>query len=171
MARRSELNLQLSAPAAEVLERIKLATEREELPFISASRYPQQKEKEFVSKVSGTRIRVWKVPPSSKIRQNMCIPYFYGTVTDWTSGSNLSGKFALHPFNKLLLILPLLIIALAWLWWGERTVRSTAALTIFSTLFVWFEITMILAIRRLRPSEEKDIAQFLSDLLGKRTTS
>ena len=171
MAKRCELNLRLNASAVEVLEKIKSSTEREELPFISASRYPQQKEKEFVSRISGSRFRVWKVPPSSKIRQNMCIPYLHGTVTDSTSGSTLAGSFALHPFNKLLLLLPPVVVVLAWVWWGDKTVRSVAALTIFSTLFLWFEIAMLCAIRRLRPSEERDIARYLAELLGARLSS
>src|SRR5215468_8135008 len=104
---RSRVNVVIGSPAADVLGKIRAATERETLPFVSASSYPQQRDKEFVSSISGSRFRIWKVPSSSRSRQKICIPYLRGSVRDVEQGSNLTGSFALHPFNRLLPLLPL----------------------------------------------------------------
>jgi hypothetical protein len=166
MSGRSEVNMHMNVPAEEVLGRIRSATEREKLPFISASRFPRQSEKQFVSNVSGSRFRIWKVPSSSRRRQNVCIPYLYGTVRDAIPGSTLNGSFALHPFNKLLALLPLVVVLAPWLLRAENTARSTAILTLFSVFFLCIEIALLYSIRRLRPTEEEDLVQFLTDLLS-----
>jgi hypothetical protein len=163
MKDRFDVDLRVGASALEVLNKITAATEREKLPFISASRYPRQREKEFVSKVAGNRFRIWKVPSSSKSRQNVCIPYLHGMVKDVNPGSSLMGSFALHPFNKLLAVLPLAVVVLLWLW-TEKTAQSITVLVVFSAFFLCIEIAMILAAKRLRPKEEKDIVEFLSSL-------
>jgi hypothetical protein len=162
----AEVNFHLNVPAEKVLRDIRSATEREKLPFISASRFPQQTEKQFVSSVSGSRFRIWKVPSSSRRRQNVCIPYLHGTVRDVTLGSTLTGSFALHPFNKLLLVLPFVVVSVPWLLRAENTAHSTATLTLLSVFFLCIELALIYSIKRLRPAEEKDLVQFLTDLLS-----
>jgi hypothetical protein len=163
MKNQRKVELQTSRSAQEVLHQITTATEREVLPFISASRYPQRRDKEFVSKISGYRFRVWKVPSSSRSKQNICSPYLHGTVTEIDGGSSLSASFALHPFNKLLPFLPLLILVPAWLW-GPKTTQSLIFLSGFSVLFLIIEVMMIRAVLRMLPKEKGDIIQFLLDL-------
>lgn len=63
-----DVEIDTTDSAVDALSKIVAATESEELPFISASRYPRQKDKSFVSKISGTRFRVWKVPSSTRSR-------------------------------------------------------------------------------------------------------
>jgi len=150
---------------AEVLSRIEQATERERLPFISASRYPQQREKGFVASVSGDRFRLWKIPSSSRARQNTCVPYLRGTVADVADGSEVRGTFALHPFNKLLVVLPLVTAALPW-FWGERTTRAVIVLSGWSLILLVFALAVMGTVRRLRQQEEQDIATFLISLVS-----
>jgi len=164
MKGRFDVQISTSGSTSDVLNRITAATEREEFPFISASRYPRQREKAFVSKISGSRFRVWKVPSSTRSRQNVCIPYLSGVAEDVNGRTHLRGSFALHPFNKLMAFLPLTVIVPLWLW-TERTPRSVMLLTAISVILVGAELAMIAAVRRLRPKEEKDIVQFLLGLL------
>jgi hypothetical protein len=161
----SRLELQTRLTSAEVLSRIEQAAARESLPFISPSRYPQQREKDFVASISGSRFRLWKVPSSSRIRQNTCIPYFHGEVSDVAGGSEVKGTFALHPFNKLLVVMPLLIVPLPW-FFAEKTTATTIFLSLWSLIFVAFAIAVIGTIRLLRAQEERDIAVFLSSLVN-----
>jgi len=163
MKARFDVQISTSGSTADVLNRITTATEREEFPFISASRYPQQREKGFVSRISGSRFRVWKVP-SSRSRQNVCIPYLSGIAEDITGRTHLRGSFALHPFSKLMAFLPLAVIVLLWLW-TERTPSSVMLLTAISAIVVGAELAVIVAVRHLRPKEENDIVQFLLGLL------
>jgi hypothetical protein len=162
--KRSKLELHTRLTSAEVLSRIEQATDRERLPFISASRYPQQREKGFVASVSGGRFRLWKVPSSSRARQNTCVPYLRGTVADVANGSEVNGTFALHPFNKLLVVMPLVIAALPWLW-GERTTRTVIVLSVWSLILLVFALAVMGTVRHLRLQEEQDIAAFLKSLL------
>ena len=98
MVVRSKLELHTRLTSAEVQSRIEQATERELLPFISASRYPQQREKGFVASVSSGPFRLWKVPSSSRARQNICVPHLRGTVADVADGTEVKGTFALDSF-------------------------------------------------------------------------
>jgi len=114
-------------------------------------------EKEFVAKVSRSRFRIWKVPSATRSRQNICHPYLHGEVRDADGRSDLSGSFALHPFDKVMALLPLTIILFPWL----LGVRPPVWGMIFIGFFLLMEILVIGAARRLRPKEEKDIIQFL----------
>ena len=164
MRKSSKVELHTWLTGAEVLSRIEQSTERERLPFISASRYPQQIEKGFVASVSGGRFRLWRVPSSSRARQNTCVPYLRGTVAEVSGGSEVKGTFALHPFNKLLIVMPLVIAALPWLW-GERTTRTVIILSVWSLILVVFALAVVGTVRRLRLQEEQDIAAFLVSLV------
>ncbi len=163
MKRRFDVELCTGRSAAKVLATISEVTEREVLPFVSASTYPMQKDREFIAKVSANRFRIWKVPSSSRRRQNVCIPYLHGFVTDSSGSSCLRGSFALHPFSKLRPLLPLLVVAAAW-GLGENTSRSRMFLSAFSLCLVSFAVAAIVAIARLRRREEQDIVRFLFTL-------
>lgn len=155
-----DVQLVMNRPAADVLGAICSATERETLPFVSASRYPMQREKEFVGAVSGNRFRIWKVPSATRSRQNVCHPYLHGEVRGFDGGSNLTASFSLHPFDRIIALIPLAIIGMLWLW-SEGTMRSRMILVGFSLLFLLMEVLMVGSARRLRPHEQKDIVRFL----------
>jgi len=164
MKERFDVDIHLSSSAPAVLSKIRSATEREGLPFISASRWPQQTEKGFVSAISGNRFRIWKVPSSSKSRQNLCYPYLYGTVRDCESGSNLTGSFALHPFTKVMVLLPLLAIA-APLWlWIEMSTKTLVLSIAVTAICLFVALAMAGGVKRLRALEEEDIVGFLFGL-------
>lgn len=155
------MELQLNGSVEEVLARIRDSTERETLPFISDSTYPTQREKEFVSSVSDNRVRIWKVPSSSRRRQNISVPYFSGKVVKTDEGCYLRGRFALHPFSKVFPLIPLAIAGPIWLWTNKTERFFLIVVTLISLLAV---IILVGAVRRLRPQEERDIVQFLFKL-------
>jgi hypothetical protein len=92
------VDVRISSSTADVLGAISAVTERESLPFVSDSRYPQQSERRFVSKVSGNKFRIWKVP-SGKGGRNLGAIYLLGEVSEVDGKSNLRGSFAFHSFN------------------------------------------------------------------------
>jgi len=145
---------------AEALDLISSATEREVLPFVSASRYPMQREKTFVAKVFGNKFRLWKVPSSTKGRQTRC-RYLRGEVQDINGERRLTGVFAIHPFHKVLPVVPFAVIALVW-FAGQRTFPE------FLFMFGFFvaEVIMIYSAVRARSTEEAEIIQFLGMLLS-----
>lgn len=163
MSRRPEIRIEINVPMQETLSKIRSSTEREILPFVSASRYPQQRDKEFVSRVLGNRVRIWKVPSSSRSRQNISVPYLTAEVVSTENGCVLRGGFRLHPFSKLLPLLPLGIAGPVWLLFDEsgRFFLMAASVTLVSLLAV---ATLLGAVRRLRRQEESDIIEFLSKL-------
>lgn len=159
----AKVNVVIGSTAAEALGKLRAATERETIPFVSASRYPQQREKEFVASISGSRFRIWKVPSSSRSRQKVCIPYLHGDVKDVAQGSNLSGRFALHPFSIVLTLFPLAVLLPLWMW-ADKTSKSLTLLIPVSVLFLLADVILIGAIKRFRPREEEDILAFLLKL-------
>jgi len=163
MKRSNDVKLVTKRPVAEVLGAIRSATERETLPFVSASRYPMQREREFVGAVSGNRFRIWKVPSATKSRQNVCHPYLHGEVREFDGGSNLTGSFALHPLDRIIALIPLMTIAMLWMW-SKGTMRSRMVLVGFSLFFLLIEVLILGSARRLRPQEQKDIVRFLLTL-------
>jgi hypothetical protein len=157
MLDRIDIELRINKGASVVLEQIVAATEREILPFVSASRYPMQTEKTFVGKVSGSRFRIWKVPSASRSRQNICHPYLRGEVKDSGAGSILSGSFSLHPFDIVVAVIPLATVVTVL--FGSQ--RIGAAVIGFALFFLIIDLIIITGIRRIRPREEQDIVQFL----------
>lgn len=156
---KNSVDIQTSQAITEVLETISAATEREILPFVSASRYPIQTEKTFVAKVSGHKFRIWKVPSGSKTRRTRHV-YLSGEVRNVGGGTHLLGAFAVHPFHKILALIPAAVIALVW-WLGHRTVPEL----IFMFGFLAFDLAMIGAAIHSRPAEEAELKQFLERLL------
>jgi hypothetical protein len=144
----------------EVLERISAVTEREILPFVSASRYPMQREKSFVARLSGNKFRIWKTPSGSKARQTR-YRYLRGEVRDLNGERHLTGSFAIHPFHKVLALIPLAVIALVW-FSGRRTVPEL----IFIFAFCIGELIMVGAAIRARHVEEAEIVEFLQSLFS-----
>jgi hypothetical protein len=163
MGREQNVRLQLNGSVQDVLARIRSATERESLPFISESRYPQQRAKEFVSHISGNQIRIWKVPSSTRRRQNISVPYFSGEIVPAHKECILRGHFALHPFSRILPLLPLAIGGPIWLWPDKTGHFFPIALSVTAVCFLTITI-LIAAVRRLRPQEEQDIVDFLKSL-------
>lgn len=155
------VDIRTKRTADDVLGTISSATEREILPFVSASHYPMQREKVFVAKVFANRFRIWKVPSGSKSRQTH---YFYlrGEVREVNGERQLIGTFAVHPFHKVLALIPLAVIALVvWLTGG----RTAPELT-FIFAFCVGELIVIGAAMRARPAEEAEIIGFLGKLLS-----
>jgi len=161
------VSIQISRPASEVLERIAAASEREILPFISASRYPQQREKEFVSRVRGNRFRIWKVPSSSRSRQSICIPCLHGVVASLEGGSRLTGAFSPHPFQKILVLLPWVILVPILLW-APKSPGILLLLSVLPIVLLVVETTIVRASMRLLPKEQQDIVQFLLTLFSEK---
>jgi hypothetical protein len=147
----------------EVLDKIRSSTEREILPFISASRYPQQREKEFVSHISENHVRVWKVPSSSRRRQNISVPYLSGEVVKTETGCIILGHFALHPFCRIYPLLPLAIAGPIWLS-PDRSGHFLLIATAVTVISVLVVLILSGAVRQLQRQEESDILQFLSKL-------
>ena len=158
------VDVHISSSAPDVLARISAATERETLPFVSASAYPMQREKSFVSRVSGNRFRIWKLP-SAKGGRNLGMPYLRGEVSEVDGESNLRGSFAFHPFNKILALIPLAMVTVVLLTVGRsRTAGEIMFLAIFIAFFLVAELILIESARRARPQEERDIANFVLSL-------
>lgn len=152
-------------PKADLLAKVATSIEREIIPFVSTSSFPAQKEKAFVGRILGNQFRIWKVPSSSRsARQKLCIPYFRAEVNNRDGRSVISGKFFLHPFNKLMLFFPAAAVLLpGWLSRG----KSFEFLLLWSLLTLCFlivEFFVIREIRRLRPMEERDIIDFVMGL-------
>jgi hypothetical protein len=152
------VDIRLSNSAADVLDRILSATERETMPFISASRHPLQNNKRFVSKVSGNKFRIWKVP-SAKGGRNLGAVYLHGEVNGVDGESNLRGSFASHPFNIAMALIPFVIAALLWTW-GRRTAWT---MIFIAALFI-AELIVVLSVRSARPREEHEIVEFVQGL-------
>jgi len=163
------VSIQISRPGDEVLETMIAATEREVLPFVSASRSPQQREKEFVSHVRGNRFRIWKVPSSSRSRQNICIPYLRGVVASLEGGSRLTGAFSPHPFHKILVLLPWVILVPILLW-ASKSPGTMILLSILPIVLLVVETTIVRASMRPLPKEQQDIVQFLLTLFSEKQT-
>ncbi len=157
------VSIQISRSASEVLERITVATEREILPFISASRYPQQREKQFVARVRGNQFRIWRVPSSSRIRQNICIPCLHGVVDSVEGGSRLTGAFSPHPFQKILVFLPWVILVPILLW-APKSPGTLLLLSVLPIVFLVVNIAIVRASIQLLPKEQQDVLQFLLTL-------
>jgi len=154
---KNRVDIRMSNSAADVLGRISAATERETLPFISASRYPLQSAKRFVSKVSGNKFRIWKVPSARSLPLGAL--YLFGEVSEVDGESNLRGSFAFHPFNIVVALIPFAIAALLWTW-GSRTVWEV----IFIAAFFAAELIVVLSVRSARPREEHEIVEFILGL-------
>ena len=158
------VEIHISSSAADVLARISAATERESLPFVSASTTLKQREKSFVSRISGNRFRIWRVP-SSKGGHNLGMRYLRGVVSEAGGESNLKGSFALHPFNKVLALIPLAMVTPAL--FGVARAR-TAWEMIFIAIFIAFCLVAVFifveAARRGRPQEEQDVVNFVVSL-------
>jgi hypothetical protein len=160
MTKSTDIELHINASAKDALNDIRDATEREILPFISASRYPQQQEKGFVSHISGNRFRLWKVPSSSKGRQNVCIPYLSARVRDTDCGSSISGSFRLHPFGTVMALIPFSLVLLVWLG-GLNTLKTVLLFCGVAAIALLNVFATIGAVRRLRAKEQEDIRQFI----------
>lgn len=163
MKKEADVELVIARASEDVLWAINDATARESIPFISTVRYPQERAKEFVAKISRGKLRIWKVPSATRGRQNVCTPYLHGTVADTHGGSVLRGSFALHPFNRLQALLPLIALSFVWLV-GDMGQRGRWLLGLISVVVVALEISVIAGARRIRRGEERDIVQFLRDL-------
>src|SRR6267154_27177 len=151
--------------ATEVLSKITASTAREIITFVSATTYPTQKEKGFVAKISGNRIRIWKVPSSSRsARQKLCIPYLRGQANDSDGGCKLLGSFSLHPFNKLMIFFPAVAVLMPGWLSGSKNLGFLIFWSLLTVCFVFFGLTIIREVIRLRPKEEKDIIEFLMSL-------
>lgn len=161
--RQSDVELVIARPLEDVLLAIDDATARESLPFISTVAYPQELAKQFVAKRWGNRFRVWRVPSATRRRQNVCMPYLHGTVTAIPLGSVLRGSFALHPFNRVQALLPLVALGFVWVV-GDMGQRGRLVLGLVSIVVLAIELSVILASRRLCSAEEGDIVRFLQDL-------
>jgi hypothetical protein len=154
---KNRINIRVSNSAADVLGRISAATERETLPFISASRYPLQSAKRFISKVSDNKFRIWKMPSARSLPLGAL--YLFGEVSEVDGESNLRGSFAFHPFNIVIALIPFAIAALVWTW-GSRTVWEM----IFIAAFFAAGLIVVLSVRSARPSEEHEIVEFMRGL-------
>jgi hypothetical protein len=152
------VDVRICSSSADVLGRISAATEQESLPFVSSTRYRQQRGKHFVSKVTGNKFRIWKVP-SARGGQNPGLSYLSGEVSLVHGESKLKGSFALHPYNIVMALIPLAAAALVWLWGGR-----TAAEIIFITVVLGAEFILVETARRARPQEERDIVEFVLSL-------
>jgi len=152
------IDIRISNSAADVLGRISAVTERETLPFISASRYPLQSAKRFVSKVSGNKFRIWRVP-SARGGRNLGTLYLHGVVRELDGESNLKASFAFHPFNIVVALIPFVMAALIWTW-GSRTAWEM----IFILVLFAAEVMLVLSARSARPREEQEIAEFILGL-------
>jgi hypothetical protein len=160
------VSIRISRPASEILERITAATEREILPFISASRYPQHRKKEFVSRIRGNRFRIWKLPSSSRSRQNICIPCLQGVVESVEDGSLLTGTFFPHPF-LIWVFLPWIILV-SILLWAPKDPGTLLWQFVLPIIFLIFNIVVVRALIRLLPKEQQDIIQFLLTLFSEK---
>jgi hypothetical protein len=163
MKQRISVELHINDSSPHVLSKIRAATEREILPFVSASRYPQQREKEFVSHVSGNRVRIWRVPSSTRSRQNICYPCLLAQVRDVNNGSDLIGSFALHPFSATMVLIPLIIVLPMWLWF-EKTPKNIIGFSVLTAAALCAILVITGAVKRLLPKEQSDILNFLGTL-------
>ncbi len=152
------VDLRIENSAAEVLRKISAVTEWEVLPFISASRTVQQREKKFVSKVNGNKFCIWKVP-SDKLAGNLGIRYLRGAVSEVNGESNLRGSFALHPFSMVIALIPVATAAVV-LQSGVRT----AGIIVFVVVMFAIALMDIGTAKRARPQEEREIVEFLLSL-------
>jgi hypothetical protein len=155
---KNRVDIRMSNSAADVLGRISAGTERETLPFISASRFPRQSENRFVSKVSGNKFRIWKAP-SAKGGRNLGTLYLHGVVCDLDGESNLKASFAFHPFNIVMALIPFVMAALIWTW-GSRTAWEM----IFIAVLFAAELMLVLSVRSARPREEHETVEFILGL-------
>jgi len=92
----SRVQMKLVCNASEALRRIAEATTPEELPFLSPI---DPGKKPFVSRIDGTRFRIWKWPTRARGRSQL-VPILHGQVMDEDGGSVLTGSFRLHPFSR-----------------------------------------------------------------------
>ena len=92
------IEFQLRCSASEALQRIIEATAREGLPYMEPMR---PRDREFLSRVSGTKFRIWKWSARRRGRGNEMVPILRGEVKDGEHGSELSAVFVLHPFSKI----------------------------------------------------------------------
>ena len=144
--------------AAEVLQTISTATERESLPFVSTSTR-MQTDKSFVASVSGNKFRIWRVP--SARGHGTHNRYLRGEVRDNQTERQIVGSFAVHPTNVVRAFIPFVMAALAW-WLGIRSI----GVWIFIAACFAMGLIMIVTVIGPRPAEEAEVSEFLRGLFG-----
>jgi hypothetical protein len=147
--------------AAEALQRIIDGTAREGLPYLEPTR---PRYRDFLSRVSGNRFRIWKWSTRGRGRRNELIPMLRGEVRDTEGGSDLRARFVLHPFAVIWPPLSVLILAgiTAIVWFQARDLGGRL-FTGFFLLFSCFWSFRLIA-GQGRKQEETQIAQFVEKL-------
>jgi len=159
----SRIQMKLACPASEALQRISAATTEEDFPFLSPI---DPGKKPFVSRIDGSRFRIWKWPTRARGR-NQLVPILHAEVTDSDAGSVLTGSFRLHPFSRLLpwfiAIVTLALSALIWFRGNDRAARLFAIV-----LLLLFISSVFFAFRKRRTQlhEEDQILKFLENILA-----
>jgi hypothetical protein len=159
----SPVQITLACSAAEALRRISHATTREGLPFLSPI---DPGSKPFVSRIDGTRFRLWKWPSRARGR-NQLVPILHAQVTDAEGGSILTGIFRLHPFSRLLpWFIALVTLALSAIIWFRDSDFRARLLAIL--LLITFIVSAFFAFRRRRTQlhDQDQVLKFLKELLA-----
>jgi len=159
----SRVQMKLVCDAKEALRRISQATTREGLPFLSPI---DPGKKPFVSRIDGSRFRLWKWPSRARGR-NQLVPILHGEVADADGGSILTGNFRLHPFSRLLpwFIASVTLALSTVIWFRDTEVRAR----LFAVLLL---VTLILSTlfafrkRRTQMHDEDQVLKFLEELLA-----
>ena len=154
-----EFQMRCSAP--EALQRIIDGTAREGLPYLEPTR---PKDREFLSRVSGNRFRIWKWSARRRGRRNQQIPMLRGEVRDTEGGSDLRARFVLHPFAKIWPPLSVLVLAgmTAVVWLQAHDLKGKI-FTGFFFLFTCLWSCQLFA-GKGREQEQMQIAQFVEKL-------
>jgi hypothetical protein len=159
----SGVQLKLVCNAAEALRRIAEATTPEGLPFLSPI---DPGKKPFVSRIDGTRFRLWKWPSRARGR-NQLVPVLHGQVMDEEGGSVLTGSFRLHPFSRLLPwfigVVTLALSALIWFHDSDLRAKTFAIL-----LLVVCIASALFAFRKQKTQrhDEDQVVTFVRDVLA-----
>jgi hypothetical protein len=155
--------MRLFCNAAEALRRISDATTREGLPFLSPI---DPGKKPFVSRIDGTKFRLWKWPSRARGR-NQLVPILHAEVSDAEGGSILTGSFRLHPFSRLLpWFIAIVTLALsAMIWFRDTDLRARLFAIL---LLVTCIVSAFFAFRKRRSQlhDEDQVLTFLEGLLS-----
>jgi len=157
----NSVEFQMGCSTSEALQRIVDGTAREGLPYLEPT---TPRDREFLSRVSGNRFRIWKWSTRRRGRSNQLIPMLRGEVRDAEAGSDLRARFVLHPFAKIWPPLSVVIVAgitaVVWFQAHDLKGRLFAGFFFLFTCFWSFQFFT----RRAREHEEMQIAQFVEKL-------
>jgi hypothetical protein len=157
----SSIEFQMRCSASEALQRIIDGTAREGLLYLEPTR---PRYREFLSRVSGNRFRIWKWSARGRGRRNQLVPMLRGEVRDTEGGSELRARFVLHPFAKIWPPLaPIIFLGIAATVWFQSSDLKGKLFAGFSLLFACFLGFSALS-GRGRKQEEAQITQFVEKL-------